>query len=975
MLLSAAASLASHGVDVVLASASPRRRALMQQLLPGVGVRCVPSTFAEDLSHSEHESAASYALATAKAKSAEVWQRVKDETSIMIAADTVVVGKDGKILEKPTSPEHACSMLHDLSGTTHEVVTAVVLTFAYDATAPSPSPSPLPSSSSSDSPSSSSSETCQPSSPIIEAFTVSTRVAFTELSDDAIQAYVDSKEPMDKAGGYGYQSLAATFVSSIEGCYYNVVGLPLHAIAVRMQPHLQRIIEAAAGATNTQSDRTPSPIDQPEDNSSKDASPQPPADSPSAFTPLVCEEGSAEEFDVVHATRFRSLATSDASPSPSPSTSTGSGESRSSSSSSRAGSSSSTRSLSKDTVADVPHSIPEADESSAAPSAASSASAHAIAASPSPASPSSPPSAPAAAARPMSPSTASPSSVSSASSPSPSSSSPSSAASSSKSLPSQPVPVIPGARVGSSRGGVEVIVDDGVLVERAIEFTTLEYEVTQLRSRGRKQERILRLTPTHIQNVRGKDIISRHGYEEVFSTTLTDHETLVISYGASQDDFVYASPVALTIVAEINARIGKRRAKEKANLSQNLHAIAQRVQEKVFKKEQRAAMRKSIAAGDSNDSNGSTLTSPCRSTSPALGPSSSPTSSSSSASSSSSSDRPSGVIRQPSRSAMKLQQLFGTSHDERVQMAVESLILEPTSDAGKARLRFVKNLPLLERNPQTMLSVVRQFMDALRQHVEAKNVDDVRKIAGIPQGQTMAPGGEEEMELGALIERGVQSGVVLPGYQRIMSACRKLCAQQDEAITAQLSLVRSASQSATASMLSAGQPSLTHRASITDIDVTSTLSQSLFGIPLPHQNRSGWSEAIEELNDVDRVQLPCDKIKCLVDTAKAIYRTFNRDRELAAKVSGTTGKPVFLSADDFFPPFVFVVAQSRLQCLDSTRYFITELADRESLNGEGGYYLTVFEAAIEYIKSMDIEQMLEQARQTTVGAAATVGDK
>jgi septum formation protein len=100
MLLSAASSLRAHDVSVVLASSSPRRRGLMDQLLPGVDVRCVPSTFAEDIPHAGH-TAASYALATAQAKAAEVWDRVKQETRIMIAADTVVVGKDGKILEKP----------------------------------------------------------------------------------------------------------------------------------------------------------------------------------------------------------------------------------------------------------------------------------------------------------------------------------------------------------------------------------------------------------------------------------------------------------------------------------------------------------------------------------------------------------------------------------------------------------------------------------------------------------------------------------------------------------------------------------------------------------------------------------------------------------------------------------------------------------------------------------------------------------
>jgi len=120
MLLPYCARLRSSGVRIVLASTSPRRRDLMALLLPaaggatsaaasaagsagesvGVPFACVPSNFAEDLPHSAHASAASYAQATCGAKAAEVWSRVADRADVLIAADTVVV-RDGVILEKP----------------------------------------------------------------------------------------------------------------------------------------------------------------------------------------------------------------------------------------------------------------------------------------------------------------------------------------------------------------------------------------------------------------------------------------------------------------------------------------------------------------------------------------------------------------------------------------------------------------------------------------------------------------------------------------------------------------------------------------------------------------------------------------------------------------------------------------------------------------------------------------------------------
>jgi len=118
MLLPYCARLRSSGVRIVLASTSPRRRDLMALLLPAIGAAagasaagsagesvgvpfaCVPSNFAEDLPHSAHASAASYAQATCAAKAAEVWSRVADRADVLIAADTVVV-RDGVILEKP----------------------------------------------------------------------------------------------------------------------------------------------------------------------------------------------------------------------------------------------------------------------------------------------------------------------------------------------------------------------------------------------------------------------------------------------------------------------------------------------------------------------------------------------------------------------------------------------------------------------------------------------------------------------------------------------------------------------------------------------------------------------------------------------------------------------------------------------------------------------------------------------------------
>ena len=112
---------------------------------------------------------------------------------IVIGADTIVV-KDGRVLEKPKSPADAFQMLKSLSAGRHEVITGYCL--------------------------------MAPLGPHVIKHVV-TQVYFLELSDTLIQRYIDTKEPMDKAGGYGIQGLAGSFVEKLEGSYTNVVGLPL----------------------------------------------------------------------------------------------------------------------------------------------------------------------------------------------------------------------------------------------------------------------------------------------------------------------------------------------------------------------------------------------------------------------------------------------------------------------------------------------------------------------------------------------------------------------------------------------------------------------------------------------------------------------------------------------------------------------------------------------------------------------------
>ncbi len=179
---------------LILASASPRRRELLQQL--GLEFTVRPAQI--DESPHDEEKASDYVLRLAREKAhavAESADRVEGE--LVLAADTVV-SVDDALLGKPEDEDDARRMLRMLSGRIHEVLTGVAL--------------------------------CDIDRGLQLAKLHTTRVHFKELSDAEIDWYVATGEPSDKAGGYAIQGHAAIFVEGIGGSYSNVVGLPLELV-------------------------------------------------------------------------------------------------------------------------------------------------------------------------------------------------------------------------------------------------------------------------------------------------------------------------------------------------------------------------------------------------------------------------------------------------------------------------------------------------------------------------------------------------------------------------------------------------------------------------------------------------------------------------------------------------------------------------------------------------------------------------
>lgn len=191
-------------MPLILASASPRRSELLRNA--GIAFIVEPAHVPEQ--PTANENPIDYAQRLARDKALAIFQR--NPQSAVLGADTVVVANE-HLLEKPADERDAARMLRLLSGRAHQVITGVCL--------------------------------LAPSFEHIYEETESeiTQVVFSTLTPQEISSYVASREPKDKAGAYGIQGIASRWVERIEGCYFNVVGLPV--------PRVYRMLRACEAAT------------------------------------------------------------------------------------------------------------------------------------------------------------------------------------------------------------------------------------------------------------------------------------------------------------------------------------------------------------------------------------------------------------------------------------------------------------------------------------------------------------------------------------------------------------------------------------------------------------------------------------------------------------------------------------------------------------------------------------------------------
>jgi septum formation protein len=195
---------------LLLASGSPRRREILEQA--GLRFEVLPVDVDESRLPQESPDRMVQRLAESKARTA---LRLTEKNAAarrlrgfpLLGADTIVTTND-RVLGKPSSAEDAAEMLRALAGRSHHVLTGVALLFPGNG---------------------------QEIRTDVQVST--TRVDFRPLVESQIREYVSSGEPFDKAGAYGIQGLASKFVERIEGCYFNVVGLPISLVCRMIENH------------------------------------------------------------------------------------------------------------------------------------------------------------------------------------------------------------------------------------------------------------------------------------------------------------------------------------------------------------------------------------------------------------------------------------------------------------------------------------------------------------------------------------------------------------------------------------------------------------------------------------------------------------------------------------------------------------------------------------------------------------------
>lgn len=428
----------------------------------------------------------------------------------------------------------------------------------------------------------------------------------------------------------------------------------------------------------------------------------------------------------------------------------------------------------------------------------------------------------------------------------------------------------------------------------------LSYAVTKINQYGKRQKRTLRLTKEGTENVRKKGkVSSRYPYEAILNVQMKNLKTFYIEYQGAKHIYQYRSPVAMHIVQEISSRLALRKKNVRRKLTSDIATTHQKkLEQSGFLKSNAQIVKQSLSNKKDNSS---------------------------------------PQVERKTHKAKKLQNLLGASEEQRLDSAIDSLLLDQGTTEGKTLKQFCTNFYVLEKNPATLVMNVRQFMDDLRSYIMEKHSKELSKLLVEAQSQSFNP---TEFSLSSVIENCLEKALI-PRFKPRILACLKRPPIEEE-----MNLNRK-------------------------IMEARTRSQQFFGISDDFVSPSGWEYPIEELKTLNDIELPSRQLATILAAAKAIYTTvnFEKNKGKGAEQHST----IFVSADDFFPIFIYVVVHSGVRQPQLLAEMLWNLCDPEKLNGEGGYYLTVFCSALEYLKNLKIEDDPENKDKAKNEACQTQG--
>jgi len=235
--------------------------------------------------------------------------------------------------------------------------------------------------------------------------------------------------------------------------------------------------------------------------------------------------------------------------------------------------------------------------------------------------------------------------------------------------------------------------------------------------------------------------------------------------------------------------------------------------------------------------------------------------------------------------------ILGNTEEQRIENSITQCVMDPSTKEGKTVKHFIQNFAVHEKNPQTLTMNIRQFLDAIRDHILAHRKDEFRKM-------------QIKISLSSLIENVLENILLVKLYDKIIKIVSERASSEENKLKNGIQLLR-------------GKP------------------QQFFSIEEKFRSCSDWSLATMELKQIDNHIQPYKMLGCILSAARAIYQSVNLEH------CGNQ-KTVMLSADDFLPIFIYVVVNSGVENMESKSLYLWELSDPQELTGEKGYYLTVF---------------------------------